>query len=156
MAWKVLSGLEEIRPLFHLLLPLCIHWTAAEMPTSVIVDVVTDALCTVDTTCAEVIYINGLQQTVSLSLSIDSVIFHCCFWMNNDSSLPVYYQAASCMAVILIYFWPKIFGCIFFITSVYNRFYFWVLESLKQECLMISELIFAENRRGVIRSSIRL
>lgn len=119
MAWKVLSGLEEIRPLFHLLLPLCIHWTAAEMPTSVIVDVVTDALCTGDTTCAEVIYINGLQQTVSLSLSIDSVIFHCCFWMNNDSSLPVYYQAASCMAVILIFFLAEDFWVYFFLSHQY-------------------------------------
>ncbi|KAI4370701.1 hypothetical protein MLD38_019022 [Melastoma candidum] len=54
----------EMRPLLHLLFPLCIHWLAEEMTVSVLVDVVTRALCTGGTTCSQVIYINGLEQTI--------------------------------------------------------------------------------------------
>ncbi|KAF8008978.1 hypothetical protein BT93_J0075 [Corymbia citriodora subsp. variegata] len=58
------GGLRGLRPLVHLLIPLCIHWIAEEMTVSVLVDVLIDALCTGDTTCSEVIYFNGLQQTI--------------------------------------------------------------------------------------------
>ncbi|KAK2634249.1 hypothetical protein Ddye_029041 [Dipteronia dyeriana] len=57
-------GLWELRPLLHLLLPLCVHWIAQEMPVSVIVDVTTNALCPGQSTCSEAIYISGLQQTI--------------------------------------------------------------------------------------------
>ncbi|XP_039159769.1 uncharacterized protein LOC104421722 isoform X3 [Eucalyptus grandis] len=58
------GGLRELRPLVHLLIPLCVHWVAKEMPESVLVDVLIDALCPGDTTCSEVIYFNGLEQTI--------------------------------------------------------------------------------------------
>ncbi|KAL2324885.1 hypothetical protein Fmac_023943 [Flemingia macrophylla] len=62
MAW--LSDMREVRPLVHLLVPLCIHWIAGEMTVSVIVDVTTSALCPGESTCSKAIYINGLQQTI--------------------------------------------------------------------------------------------
>ncbi|CAL5209133.1 unnamed protein product [Lathyrus oleraceus] len=62
MSWW--SGFFELRPLFHLLLPLSIHWIAEEMTVSILVDVTTTSLCPQQSTCSKVIYINGLQQTI--------------------------------------------------------------------------------------------
>ena len=58
------SGMEGMKLMFHLLLPLCVHWIAEEMTVSVLVDVITNALCPGESTCTRAIYLNGFKQTV--------------------------------------------------------------------------------------------
>lgn len=61
---------EQLKIIMHLLLPLCIYWTAEEMSVSIIADITTNALCPSKSTCSQAIYINGLQQMVLFFLSL--------------------------------------------------------------------------------------
>ncbi|XP_050281757.1 uncharacterized protein LOC126722657 [Quercus robur] len=58
------GGMEGMKLMFHLLLPLCVHWIAEEMTVSVLVDVITNALCPGESTCTQAIYLNGFKQTL--------------------------------------------------------------------------------------------
>ncbi|XP_054785417.1 uncharacterized protein LOC129291880 [Prosopis cineraria] len=63
--WWWWSGMRELRPLIHLLLPFFIHGVAEEMPISVLVDFTTSALCPPhSSSCSTSLFIVALQQTV--------------------------------------------------------------------------------------------
>ncbi|KAG6523190.1 hypothetical protein ZIOFF_013043 [Zingiber officinale] len=66
-----------LRPLLHLLVPLFIHWIAEEMTVSVLVDVTTRALCPGQRSCAEVIYITGIQQTLAIEMDLLNYTLRC-------------------------------------------------------------------------------
>ena len=74
------SGMEGMKLMLHLLLPLCVHWIAEEITVSVLLDVITNALCPGESTCTQAIYLNGFKQTVGNKFCL---ICFLCFWVDD-------------------------------------------------------------------------